>query len=51
MMTVEQIAAEMVRKPDAHALVEWIADRLDGAGDAQPEIGRAIDAYFEGLED
>lgn len=51
-MDLNEIVAEMQRKPDAQILIEWIDQRVqDPAGELRSEIGSAIDAYFDAIEE
>lgn len=55
MMTVEQMVAEMTRKPDAHLLAKWTADVIANYPQSQPgraltDIERVSDAYFQSME-
>jgi hypothetical protein len=42
-MTLDEIVTEMARKPDAHRVLEWIADEAATIEDART----AADAYLE----
>jgi hypothetical protein len=46
-MDLNEISAEMRRKPDAQLLVEWIETQVD----LPDPIQQAINAYFDALED
>jgi hypothetical protein len=48
MESLDQIIAEMRRKPDAHYLSEWLHAEADR--DAE-DLQAAIEAYWEALED
>jgi hypothetical protein len=52
-MTVAEMTTEMLRKPDASLLVEWIDDHLDRPADAdqqREDVRTVIAAYYEGVE-
>lgn len=46
-MNLDEVIAEMRRKPDAHLLLKWIDDH----GYDVDDIRTAINVYFEALED
>jgi hypothetical protein len=46
-MTLDEIKAEMARKPDAHAALEWIGNEAATLDDAQA----VAEAYFVALGD
>jgi hypothetical protein len=50
-MTVAEMTEEMLRKPDAQLLVEWIDNALGYYQEiSREDISVVITAYYEGLE-